>query len=207
MPTGVSSKNPELRSAIIVAARDLFLSRSFEKTSMTDIGNAVSVSKPTVYEHFDSKEEVIAAVVEAAFNDLDLELIRSASTGEITFQEYLRRLPDEYMQMIGCRARSAIHRLLAQQGTRLPSLARGITSRISVKMSQAYQELFTRVMNSGECKRLDHDVATRIFTSPMNTVMLQIAIEGEEAFSHERTRAFFEIYFSMVAQYLLPKPM
>lgn len=207
MPPFVSAKNPELRSAIIVAARDLFLSRSFEKTSMTDIGKAVSVSKPTVYEHFDSKEEVIAAVVEAAFNDLDLELIRSASRGEITFQEYIRRLPNEYMMMIGCRARSAIHRLLAQHGTRLPSTARSITSRISVKMNQAYNDLFARVMNNGECRRMDHDVATRIFTSPMNTAMLQIALEGEAAFDPDKTREFFETYFSMVSQHLLLKPM
>ncbi|MEQ1755422.1 MAG: helix-turn-helix domain-containing protein [Micropepsaceae bacterium] len=201
----MSSRNLELRASIIVAARELFIANGFEKTSMTDIGKAVSVSKPTVYEHFDSKEAVMGAVVESALDELDMNLTKAAARGEMSFEEYINAMPDEFMRLIGSRTRSAMYRLLIQEGTRVPSIARMFASRITTTMYQCYYDLFARVMDGGECRRMEYDVARRMFMSPMNTVMLQIAMSGEASVNPELTRSFFDNYFRMLAQYLLLK--
>lgn len=58
------------RAAIIAAARSAFLEEGFEATSMDRIAAAADVSKRTVYNHFDSKESLFAAVVRALYADL-----------------------------------------------------------------------------------------------------------------------------------------
>lgn len=51
--------------AILRAARELFLRHGFEGTSMDAVTAAAGVSKPTVYAHFGTKEELLDAVVKA----------------------------------------------------------------------------------------------------------------------------------------------
>lgn len=57
-------KNPADRKAeIIKAARELFLAKEYEKTTMQDVMNALGIAKGTIYHHFDSKEKLLEAVV------------------------------------------------------------------------------------------------------------------------------------------------
>jgi len=49
---------------LITAARRLFYTKGYERTSINDIINAVGVSKGAFYHYFDSKQGVLEAVVE-----------------------------------------------------------------------------------------------------------------------------------------------
>lgn len=49
--------------AVLTAARRLFTERGYASTSMDDIARCAKVGKATVYEYFQSKEELFAAVV------------------------------------------------------------------------------------------------------------------------------------------------
>ena len=66
------------RSAILVAAADQFRVHGYETASMDAIAALAQVSKRTVYNHFSSKEDLIAATVEYCdqqyFSWLDLRL-------------------------------------------------------------------------------------------------------------------------------------
>lgn len=50
---------------IIAAARSLFLERGYRETSLDDVAADAGVTKPTVYSHFQSKEGLLLAMVEA----------------------------------------------------------------------------------------------------------------------------------------------
>jgi len=57
-------KNPADRKAeIIEAAKRLFLTQEYEKTTLQDVMNYVGVAKGTIYHYFDSKEELLEAVI------------------------------------------------------------------------------------------------------------------------------------------------
>lgn len=56
--------NPERRQQLVLAAQQLFYEKGYENASVTDIANAVSVSKGAFYHYFDSKTAVLAATVE-----------------------------------------------------------------------------------------------------------------------------------------------
>ncbi|HLB52578.1 MAG TPA: TetR/AcrR family transcriptional regulator [Chlamydiales bacterium] len=57
-------KDPKDRkSEIIQVARELFLTKQFEKTTMQDVMDALGIAKGTIYHYFDSKEKLLEAVV------------------------------------------------------------------------------------------------------------------------------------------------
>ena len=57
-------KKPEERwQEIVSAAQELFLEKEYEKTSLQDVMNKVGIAKGTVYHYFNSKEELLEAVV------------------------------------------------------------------------------------------------------------------------------------------------
>lgn len=58
-------KKPEERwQEIVSAAKELFLEKEYEKTTLQDVMNKVGIAKGTVYHYFNSKEELLEAVVE-----------------------------------------------------------------------------------------------------------------------------------------------
>lgn len=57
-------KHPKDRKAeILQAARELFLIKEYEKTTMQDVMNALGIAKGTIYHYFDSKEKLLEAVI------------------------------------------------------------------------------------------------------------------------------------------------
>lgn len=66
----------ERRDAIIAAAIDLFADRGFEGTTTKALARAVGVSEPVLYHHFQTKNELYAAIIDNKARE-GAELIRS----------------------------------------------------------------------------------------------------------------------------------
>lgn len=62
------------REQILNVARALFADKGYDATSMREIAQAVNISKPALYYHFDSKEEILRALVDESIQ-LTAELI------------------------------------------------------------------------------------------------------------------------------------
>jgi AcrR family transcriptional regulator len=201
----VASKE-EFRARAIEAARDLFISRGFEETSMTDVGEALGVSKPTVYEAFPSKLALLEAVVDRAVNDLNMSLTMATARGEVTLREYIRRMPEECWSMVTDKQRSAMYRLLIQEGPSVPTVAHAFATRILTTIYPIYEQLFARAIAAGECRPIDPMDGRRLFMAPVNTVMLQIGMMKSMPINEEQTRSFFRHYFAMLENYLIPGP-
>lgn len=63
MPRTVKDPD-ERRSELIACAQQLFFSKGYESTSVSDIVNAVGVAKGTFYYYFDSKQALLEAMVD-----------------------------------------------------------------------------------------------------------------------------------------------
>ncbi|WP_163337309.1 TetR/AcrR family transcriptional regulator [Desulfopila sp. IMCC35008] len=59
----VVKKPEERKSEIIATACDLFLSKGYEKTTMKDVMRHLGIAKGTIYHYFNSKEELLEAVI------------------------------------------------------------------------------------------------------------------------------------------------
>lgn len=65
------------RGQLVDVARSLFAERGFDATSIEEIAQRASVSKPVVYEHFGGKEGIYAVVVDREISIL-LDMITNA---------------------------------------------------------------------------------------------------------------------------------
>lgn len=87
------------REAIIQEAARLFIDQGFENTSLTEIGKALSVTKPTLYYYFKSKNDIVLMIKRRAQGEL-FQLIDSIEKIECTGLEKLRRLFPRYIEII-----------------------------------------------------------------------------------------------------------
>lgn len=71
----------EVRATVLRVARGLFAQYGFKKTAMDEVASLAHVGKGTVYQHFESKEALFAAVVrsesEALIQSLSLAMKRA----------------------------------------------------------------------------------------------------------------------------------
>lgn len=58
------TKSVNRREEILKVARNLFLTKDYDKTTMVDIMDALEIAKGTIYHYFKSKEALFEAVIE-----------------------------------------------------------------------------------------------------------------------------------------------
>jgi AcrR family transcriptional regulator len=68
---------PSRREMILEAAAQLFFERGFAATGIDDIGSAVGVTGPAFYRHFESKHDLLVALVERAVERLQAAVDRA----------------------------------------------------------------------------------------------------------------------------------
>jgi len=69
-----STRSSNRRLDIIRTTARLFVQRGYETTSMGDIATANNISKPGLYYHFESKQELLAAIIDRAHDQLEAGL-------------------------------------------------------------------------------------------------------------------------------------
>ena len=78
---------PQRRAQLIEVRAGLFAERGFEGTSIEEIAQRASVSKPIVYEHFGGKEGLYAVVV-----DREMETLLGWSPASLSRNSSLHRI-------------------------------------------------------------------------------------------------------------------
>ena len=58
----------ERREQLLAVALDVFGRKGFHETSMNDVAEAAGITKPVLYQHFESKRELYLALIEEAGN-------------------------------------------------------------------------------------------------------------------------------------------
>ena len=92
----------------------VFARNGFHSTSMNDVADAAGVTKPVLYQHFDSKQDLYLALLEEAGNRLRTAVskaVAGAATGkaqtEMGFRAYFRWVAedhDAFLLLFGSRA-------------------------------------------------------------------------------------------------------
>lgn len=94
----VESPCENLEEKIIEAARDLFVRKGFEQTSMSDIAQAAEINRTTLHYYFRTKEKMFQAVFGSIVLSF-LPRIQLIFDEEATFMEKLSRVLDEYFSI------------------------------------------------------------------------------------------------------------
>src|SRR3954451_2037563 len=70
-------RGPERRAQLLVVARRVFGKAGFHGVSMDEVAKEAGVTKPILYDHFNSKEELYVALLDADASSLEAR-VRSA---------------------------------------------------------------------------------------------------------------------------------
>lgn len=76
-PKSLREGSTQKRSAILAAARELFLADGFDRSSVDAVAARAGVSKRTVYDYFGDKQALLVAVVESTGESLLVEIRRA----------------------------------------------------------------------------------------------------------------------------------
>ena len=93
----------ERREQILDVAVQVFARNGFHGTSMNDVADAAGVTKPVLYQHFDSKQELYLALIDDVGRKM-ISAIQKATAGaangkkqtELGFQAYFRWVAQDH---------------------------------------------------------------------------------------------------------------
>ena len=141
------------REQILAVALDVFATNGFHGASMNDVADAAGVTKPVLYQHFDSKRELYQALLEEVGSRL-LEAIAKAtaeatdgkSQTELGYRAYFRWVADDHDAF----------RLLFGPGTSSDPDFRKVIRRINSEAANATAPLIAADIDEGHRRTLAH---------------------------------------------------
>lgn len=110
------------RQAILEGATTVFVERGFHGTSMDAISSLTGISKPTLYRHFASKEELFRAILQKETQQIEARL-EAAATETGTTEEFLFRFAKAYANVIMEPNVLALARIVIGMAQELPELS------------------------------------------------------------------------------------
>ena len=114
-----------LRERILAAATELFLAEGYGSTSIEAVADRARISKRTLYERFEDKAALFAAVVHGIVEQIrpapQVPLIAGA-----TLPDILRRLAHFMLDAALAPQALALHQMVNAESARFPQLARAV---------------------------------------------------------------------------------
>ena len=163
------------REKILEAAAQIFSQKGYHATSMSDIAGAVNLQKASLYHHVESKQEILASLLEEAL-DLVIGRVAQVLSRAIPADERLRLAMRTYLEtLIEQRDLSAI--LLMEHRSLDPELRSRHLPRRD-RFENLWRELLQRGMDEGKFFIKDVPVATRGLMGVMNWVVTWFQVEG-----------------------------
>lgn len=110
------------RLSIIESATRMFLAHGYNNVSMDKIAQSAPVSKATLYNHFESKEVLLAAVVSKLCRHL-LATMTEAKIDSEDVEKNLRKIATSFVELIFSPDALAIFRLAIAESREFPQLS------------------------------------------------------------------------------------
>ncbi|MFZ2467302.1 MAG: TetR/AcrR family transcriptional regulator, partial [Parvibaculum sedimenti] len=158
-PQKQTASDPK-RDGIIKAAQALFLRDGFSKAIMADVARDADVSTATLYKHFESKEELFAAVVRhtAASVQDDFGTMAPATTAREFFFQALSSAHSVHQQA----QVTALLRVAIAEVSAAPELARYVFDTVVVGRYARLQAALDEMVRRGLLKPHDTAFGARI---------------------------------------------
>jgi TetR/AcrR family transcriptional repressor of mexJK operon len=109
------------RLAILSGASRMFLAHGYRNVSMEKIAQAAPVSKATLYKHFDSKNELLAAVISGLCGSL-LQTMTEVTIESDDVKSKLTQIARSAVELIFAEDALAIYRLVVAESPEFPGL-------------------------------------------------------------------------------------
>jgi TetR/AcrR family transcriptional regulator, mexJK operon transcriptional repressor len=165
-----------LRERILAAATELFLAQGYGSTSIEAIAARARISKRTLYDRFEDKAALFAAVVHAIIEHIrpppEIPLIEGA-----TLPDMLRGIAQFILSAALSPQGLALHRLVHAESARFPRLARAVGSDASNREAiNLIGNLLARELPEAKLSTENREFAAAQFIFMVGTVPQRLAI-------------------------------
>jgi AcrR family transcriptional regulator len=140
---GSANRRPEKPNLIIEAAGQLFLEQGYGAVSMDQIAKVAGVSKATVYAHFESKDRLFAAVIQAGCSAY-AEGIVPAIMELVDIRESMIRIAAGIESFLLAPKTIGIYRVIIAEGPRFPELVRAFVDSGPLPFLKLLTDFFQR---------------------------------------------------------------
>jgi TetR/AcrR family transcriptional repressor of mexJK operon len=175
----LSPRSRAKREQIIDASQRLFLRDGFARTSMDAIREEAQVSKPTLYAHFSSKENLFIGVIEHSLEDIsDVWDTIAKSTLTVDSKAQLREILLQFARagldhLLSPRTVRLARALLAE-GSNFADLGRQFRERVPQRASAMITTMLTHAYEKGllSMSREQIPAASRVLQSQLISYLL-----------------------------------
>jgi AcrR family transcriptional regulator len=138
-------KDPAVRKGeIIQAAQKLFLAKGYEKVSLQEVMDLLNIAKGTIYHYFDSKEDLLEAVVidmvDVRVNEIEAQLNQMQESALQKLEKLVQfgNMSQEHPELLGslhCPANAGMHTRILVEAL--------------IKLTPIYEKLIQQGCNEG----------------------------------------------------------
>ena len=154
------------RRAILDAAAEVFGTQGYERASVDAIAAASGVSKPTIYSHFGTKEQLFrASIAESAaqLNSESMAAIVALDVRADDWREGLHRLAAALVECQRAPCARSLQRLIHAEITRDPAVFDAVQARAAGPIHEALAGRLAMLGNAGHLRIPDPQLAARQF--------------------------------------------
>lgn len=187
------------RDRIILTALNLFSRKGYDSTSMNSIGSAVGMRGPSLYRHFESKEDILDAIVGFAEHHYMENMEKALGRlNPSTIGELIEITMNQMAFIIRDPSIRKIRRFFAMEQFRNERILEMATRHYIYDTRRVYTEIFADMIDKGILSRHDPDIMALQFTSPI-TLMIHMCDEHPEATEEvlEELRRHMVLFFSV----------
>ena len=172
------------REAIVEAALKAFLDSGYAESSVNRIAADAGVSIKTLYRHFENKDDLFSAVMEAACSrpDDEADAARGPS-GEPSWYSKAPRtgLPlagREYLRHLLSEEQLALYRVVVRDAHRFPELGRRYQEQVSGQQDALFAGYLDRWIPSTGWKVANKRAAARVFAGLLKAGLFDEVLHG-----------------------------
>jgi TetR/AcrR family transcriptional regulator len=157
---------------LLAAALDLFVEKGFAATRAEEVAARAGVSKGTLFLYFQSKEDLLKAVVRENISGHFKEWNETFDNFKGTSAEMVTLCMNEWWQRVGATKASGIEKLMLSEAGNFPDIAAFYRQEVVEPGQSLIRRILQRGRDRGEFRDMDLDYAVFSIISPMIFMML-----------------------------------
>lgn len=190
------------RAQILQKAAELFCVKGYDSTSMSEIADAVGITKAGLYYFVESKEHLLYLITDFGLDRLDETVTNPLENIEDSI-EHLRKLIALHVNMMIDQPREVT--IILHEHTALTGLYREKIFKRKKDYINYVRSLLTRLQDEGLARELDITAATFFLLGAMNWIYQWHKIDGrlsEEELVRELTDVFLRGFLKNPEEHL-----
>ena len=179
-PVAKRGADAERRALIMDKGEEVFLEEGFQGASMAEIAARAGCSKGTLYNYFESKDELFLACVARHCEGLQEEMLSLARSGG-DVRQTLTDIGRSYVQFVSSDHIVRRFRMIAAEGERTPQITRAFYAMGPGRGVETLTAYIASAMDAGALRQSDAARAARNFFSLCNGHRIKARLCNAEA--------------------------